>query len=242
VAALLQTLEDLGNNTSSQPSINTGGNSRNIQKILFLASNPAKSKTLQLGREIRDIRSSLTRGRHRDLFTLDQHFAVRAVDLRRALLDDTPQILHFAGHGFSSEKELTDFTGFLRGARRKNKTDDRLGIVLEDDNSENGMVEVSHDALANLFRLFKEDIQCVFLNACYSAVQAEAINEHIPYVIGYKAAIADDAAIDFAASFYDALAAGRDIPFAFDFAAASLGLENKEGEAGKAVLLTKKSS
>jgi hypothetical protein len=46
------------------------------------------------------------------------------------------------------------------------------------------------------------------LNACCSATQAEAITQHIPYVVGMKRAIGDRVAIEFAIGFYDALLAG----------------------------------
>ena len=43
------------------------------------------------------------------------------------------------------------------------------------------------------------------LNGCYSQVQAEAIAQHIPSVIGMSQAIGDRAAIELAVGFYDAL-------------------------------------
>jgi hypothetical protein len=55
------------------------------------------------------------------------------------------------------------------------------------------------------------------LNACYSATQARAIAEHIPYVVGMSESIGDDAAILFAIGFYKALAGGKSIPKAFEF-------------------------
>ena len=43
---------------------------------------------------------------------------------------------------------------------------------------------VDGEALAGLFELFAEQVECVVLNGCYSQVQAEAIAQHIPSVIG----------------------------------------------------------
>ena len=43
---------------------------------------------------------------------------------------------------------------------------------------------VSTAALAKLFEVFKDKVECVLLNACYSETQAEAIRQHIDYVIG----------------------------------------------------------
>ena len=47
------------------------------------------------------------------------------------------------------------------------------------------------------------------LNACYSEEQAEAIREHIGYVLGVDGEITNRQAIQFATGFYDALGAGR---------------------------------
>jgi hypothetical protein len=62
---------------------------------------------------------------------------------------------------------------------------------------------VDAEALAGLFKLFADRVQCVILNACYSEVQAEAIARYIPYVIGMSEAIGDRAAIEFSVGFYD---------------------------------------
>jgi CHAT domain-containing protein len=108
------------------------------------------------------------------------------------LLDYKPQIVHFAGHGGGDS-----------------------GLALE---NETGEVQfVNAQALAGLFELFANQIECVVLNACYSEVQAAAIVQHIPYVIGMDKAIGDKAAIAFAVSFYDALGAGESVEFAYRF-------------------------
>jgi hypothetical protein len=60
---------------------------------------------------------------------------------------------------------------------------------------------VSTEAITTLFSLFADEIECVLLNACYSATQADAIAEHIPFVVGMKKAIGDRAAIEFAIGF-----------------------------------------
>ena len=70
------------------------------------------------------------------------------------------------------------------------------------------------EALSNLFKYFPA-IKCVLLNACYAEVQAKAIVQHVDYVIGMKQAVQDDAAIKFAAAFYEVLGYGRSIDDAF---------------------------
>ena len=79
-------------------------------------------------------------------------------------------------------------------------------------------------ALAGLFELFADRIECVVLNACYSEVQAKAIARHIPYVVGMNKAIGDRAAIEFAVGFYDGLGAGRSVEFAYKLGRNSIEL------------------
>ena len=57
-------------------------------------------------------------------------------------------------------------------------------------------------------------------------MQAEAIVQHIDYVIGMGDAVGDIAAIKFATGFYDALGAGRSIETAYKFGCNAIQLEN----------------
>jgi hypothetical protein len=170
------------------------------QTILFLAANPKDTGNLRLAQELRDIGEGLQRAQKRDQFNLEQRSAVRPRDIQRALLDIGPQIIHFSGHGAGEQ-----------------------GLVFEDDIGNAKLVDGA--ALAGLFELFADQIHCVVLNGCYSEVQAKAIAQHIPYVIGMNQAIGDKAAIAFAVGFYDALGAGRSIEFAYKLGSAAIRLE-----------------
>jgi hypothetical protein len=64
----------------------------------------------------------------------------------------------------------------------------------------------------------------VVLNACYSEVQAEAIAQHIPFVIGMNDAIGDIAAVKFSVGFYDALGAGWSYPEAYQLGCNAIAL------------------
>jgi len=66
----------------------------------------------------------------------------------------------------------------------------------------------------------------VVLNACYSQSQANAINKHIPYVIGMNESIKDQVAIEFAIGFYDAIGAGKSITDAYRFGCNAIQLHN----------------
>ncbi|MDJ0676305.1 MAG: AAA-like domain-containing protein [Calothrix sp. MO_167.B42] len=171
-----------------------------VKKILLLSANPTNTSKLRLDEEVREIQAGLERAKGRDEFEIIPKLAVRTGDLRRALLDYKPQIVHFSGHG-----------------------EGKQGLALENESGQ--MQLVSASALARLFKLFPQ-VECVVLNACYSQEQAEAINQHIDYVIGMNAAIGDRAAIKFAVGFYDALGAGRTIEDGFEFGCTSLDLES----------------
>lgn len=160
-----------------------------FRKILVLAANPRGTSQIRLDQEVRDIAEGLRRSSQRDQFELEQRWAVRSRDIQRAMLDSKPQIVHFSGHGIVDE-----------------------GLVLEDESGQPKVVEAT--ALANLFELFSHQVECVLLNACYSLPQAEAISQHVPYVIGTSQSISDEASIEFAVGFYDALAAGESVEFA----------------------------
>jgi hypothetical protein len=162
-----------------------------MENILILSANPEDTARLRLDEEVREINEGLQRSRNRDRFTIYQQWAVRLRDLRRAMLDYEPRIVHFCGHG-----EIN-------------------GLMVENDDGE--AVLVNSEALAGLFELFTTQVECVILNACYSESQAESINEHIKYVIGMRKEIQDRAAIEFAVGFYDALGAGRTVEEAFRF-------------------------
>lgn len=170
-----------------------------VQTILILAANPKGTTPLRLDEEVREIDAGLQRAKQREQFVLEQKWAVRPRDIQRAMLDINPQIIHFSGHGTGDE-----------------------GLVFED---ETGLAKlVDGEALAGLFDLFADQVECIVLNGCYSQVQADALAQHINYVIGMSKAIGDRAAIEFAVGFYDALGAGKPVEFAYKFGCAAIRL------------------
>ncbi len=171
-------------------------------RILFLGAN-SLDEPLDLERDVRNIRTSLRLASERDNLEFHQEWAVTVDTLTQAMLENSPTIVHFSGHGLES------------------------GIILREGQTESKVV--SADALANLFRLFSDTVRCVVLSSCYSEHQARAIRLHIPYVIGMNEKIPDDAAIAFATGFYQAIGAGREIPFAFELGVAKIGLEGVSG-------------
>ncbi|BAY13987.1 CHAT domain-containing protein [Calothrix sp. NIES-2098] len=186
-----------------------------VLTILFLAANPAVGSQSRLEQEARDISDGLQRAKHRDRFKFEQRWAIRPRDIQRALLEFNPQIVHFAGHR-PQNKTLGSQEAITQGYENTTKSEfeQEEGLTFEDDIGRMRLIPIN--ALAELFKLFSDQVNCVLLNGCYTEAQAEVIAQHIPYVIGMKRSITDKAALEFALGFYDALGAGRAIEFAYN--------------------------
>jgi hypothetical protein len=165
-------------------------------KILYLAANPTSTTQLDLTREARAIEERIAVGKPREALELVPRWAVRPRDLHRALMEVEPHILHFSCHGSVQEQ-----------------------LVLEDDRGNQARVE--KEALADLLHRLPGNIRLVVLNACDTATVAEALVRHVDCAIGMCRPIGDDAAIAFAAAFYEAIGFGKSVGEAF-------GLGNNE--------------
>ena len=177
------------------------------EKVLILAAIP---DGLRLDKEIREIEEAIKRAVKRDLFEIKIRTAVRPQDIRRAIAEERPQIVHFCGHGMSDGS-----------------------LVLEDDSGNNK--PVPSEGLAALFKLHANYVQCVLLNACYSEKSAVAISQHINYTIGMNQPIGDKAAIAFAQGFYDGLGYenpdSQDVFYrAFDEGLVAIQMEQLQGQ------------
>jgi len=170
-------------------------------KVLFLASDPFKQNALALDEEIRAITAKIRAAEYRDTLELVSAWAVRRDDLQQLLLQHQPHVVHFSGHGSRAEQ-----------------------LILKDQNGQPR--PVSKPALVGLFKALKDNVRVVVLNACHSKLQAEAIAQVIGCAIGMNTAIGDEAAIIFAAAFYQALAFGRSVQAAFDLGKNALMLED----------------
>src|SRR5688572_7549413 len=160
------------------------------RRVLVLLANPRGTVPLRLGEEDRTIRECVRLSAQRSLDVITHH-AATVDDLRRALLEHRPQILHISGHG-SDE-----------------------GLSLEDNSGEEH--RINPEALAELVALSKPPVEIVFLNACFSATHAdEFASFKVPCLIAMSTSVTDAGAIEFTRGFYDSLAAGEDVQSAFD--------------------------
>lgn len=100
-----------------------------------MAANPKNTQRLRLDEEVRDIEAGLERARCRDQFEIITKFAQRPEDIRRALLTEEPEIVHFSGRSAGRQK----------------------GLVLEDNAGKAKLV--SNKALSQLFKYFKQSVK-----------------------------------------------------------------------------------
>jgi hypothetical protein len=179
----------------------TGIERPNKISILFLSADPSNASRLRLGEELREIQEKLQLAKLRERFELHQRMSARPADISQALLDIQPQIVHFSGHGTATGALC--FENLVGEAH-----------------------PIRPDALAALFEQFAKWVSCVVLNACYAEAQANAIAEHIDYVVGMNQAISDKAAIAFAIGFYQALGAGLTIEKAYELGCVQIRIMN----------------
>ena len=169
-----------------------------MKTILILASNPYGD--LRIDREIRDLTAVIERSKNAKEFAVVDKLAVRPSDLQEIFAQNNPYVVHFSGHGAGEE-----------------------GLVFESDQS--GEQLVSNQALSGLFNLFGQDVECVLLNACTTEIQADAIGEHVPYVIGTSQKILDRAAYFFAVGFYRGLGNSESIEVSVDWGCNAVQLQ-----------------
>jgi hypothetical protein len=168
--------------------------------ILFIASDPSDETRLRIGKEYSEIKNALMVSDYRDLFELElPELSLRPSNISQALIKYKPRILHFSGHGNSDGH-----------------------LAFEDENGK--ALYVKPEIIADLFKVFSEDIKCLILNACYSSKQASFLSRHIEFVIAMKACIDDSAAINFSIGFYRAIGGGFSVIDSFRIAKSQLSI------------------
>jgi uncharacterized protein YjbI with pentapeptide repeats len=174
---------------------------RDKVRILFVGAN-SRSSPLDLELEVSRIQDSLRGSIEGARLELKQVPAATVDTLVKGMLEEAPTYVHFSGHGQEAGIFLRDALGAPR--------------------------LVAGDALAELFRQFRDTVRCVVLNSCFSVTPGRAIRRYIPHVIGMSELIEDTAAVAFSTGFYAAIGAGRDVLAAFHVARARVGIDDPE--------------
>ncbi len=177
------------------------------KKVLMICASPVDADPLRLDQEARDLKEQLRLvDDPKQLVKVEHAWAVRADQVQMEVLNGSPTILHFSGHGN---------TGILR---------------FED--KDGNATPVSATAFEGLVRL-SGTVDCVVMNACFSDSIATQLAPYVKAVIGCKVSIGDAAAVLFTKAFYRALAHDRPYEQAFALALNELELHNMEAEARK---------
>jgi len=108
------------------------------KRILILAINPTDVPTMKLDEELREIYNVLKQPLNNKEIVIEQRWAVRFGDLHESLLYFKPHIVHFSGTGKEDH-----------------------GLAFEDDIGKS--VFVKTDPLKEIFNLFGDKINCVFI-------------------------------------------------------------------------------
>lgn len=161
-------------------------------RILFVLSCPPGQYQIDTAEEIRQIRAELQSAKYRDRFTHELITAATYTDMRKALRQHRPHILHIACHG-TPEAEL----------------------VLSDGRSGEERIEAA--TFVELLEVLRDDLRLVVLNACYSTSITQKLVPAINLVLGMRGAVTDSSAIAFASVFYESIAAGDTVEAGFRF-------------------------
>jgi len=181
--------QELGSIPAAAERGDTFGKGARRESILLVLANPKAGRRLYLGREQKIIETCLQSSLDEGSIELKPLNAATFGALRQALLKKDFTIVHFSVHGYNGS------------------------IIMErEDGTEH---PVSLPLLVNEYLARYPSIHCIVLNACQTNTELISTERH-RHVITVRDNIHSDAAIAFSRGFYDAIAAGQDVTFAFD--------------------------
>jgi hypothetical protein len=176
----------------------------NPVKILFVAGDRGGSRRnmLALPDEHTEVHEAVNAGAHRQAISfLQPVFAARRHHLVDRLVSDSPDVVHFVGHGEKRRLLLLD-----NGGRR---------------------LKVPEDDVLTLFTNLPRRVALVFLNTCESLALARRLVQDgsVDFAVGIDHSIEDPVARRFASSFYRKIAEGLTLRKAFELARFDAGTE-----------------
>ena len=137
----ISNLNNIQNNMENE--LNKLKESKSKITILFLASNPkceyiddngikTEKPKLDLDKEAREIRESITKSLKRDSIDFQTRWATRVSDIFQAINETNPTIVHFSGHG-TEEGELVFQDNFDNPKSVSNESITELVTASSDD-------------------------------------------------------------------------------------------------------------
>lgn len=180
-------------------------------RILYVALSTGDDRWRRVQeRELKEIDGRLKAGSHRNDFELIPELNVQARDLQEILLRHQPHIVHLSGQGTKEG-----------------------GIVLAHNSGSSHIVDGR--ALAELFRILKDNIRVLIFNTYHTQQPARELLEITDYTVSMRGAGDGENAIIFFTHFYQGLSYERTIADSFELGKNQLKLEGKD-DYKKAVL------
>ncbi len=202
--------------------------------VAFFTANPSSTSPLDLEGEAQAIAAELDAAGLEGVLQFEHQRATTPNAVQRALLLSRPTVVQFSGHGRAGPKTQARHRSRSPRDLVPEPSPEAGGIMLH--GADGAAKSVSGRALGDLFAKAGSTVRLVFLNACHSAAQVQAIVEHVGFVIAIDGAIADEAARVFAVALYRALALGRTIAEAFQLGVNALMLEGLDDDVDLPVL------
>lgn len=170
-------------------------------RILAMASSPLDYEQLDLARERHNLAKALEPMTQAGMIEVDWLATPTLDGLRGQLLKRPYHIFHFIGHGGYDENEQDGTLIFENANRYANRVSgERCAVIL-------GNHRTLRLAVLNACEGARTSQQDPFAGTAMTLVRTG----NLPAVIAMQFEISDDAAINFASGFYDALAAGRPV-------------------------------
>jgi NTP pyrophosphatase (non-canonical NTP hydrolase) len=178
-------------------------------RVLFVYPSPADQDALRSAAELRAIQQAVQLSGRSDV-EIEGLPAATIDDLRRKLMSEQYEIIHFAGHATSGS------------------------ILFESESGDSVRVQLS-----NLAGLLKQSpgIQYVILNACDSLSGFDV--PMAAYTIGMTQSVTDESAIEFARGFYDAICRGKPVEYALESGRTAAALKNLQPPKTKLIFADK---
>lgn len=158
----------------------------------FFGASPVDQKRTYIEFEVEEIRKCLGGMQASNGILFESSMASSTQDIVQTIMVQSPDIVHFAGHGNED------------------------GIFVMDENNKSELL--TNDMLEDICLLFSEVVNCVVFTSCFSKHQGEIIKKAIPYVLGTNAKVTSGQATLFSSRFYEALNNGKSIEFSFGYA------------------------
>lgn len=150
-------------------------------KLLFVGSTPKDLPHLRIDKEVKKIQNSLKESN----IICDILLAATINDFSDRVLEKSPNIIHFSGHGNAE------------------------GLYFETESGYSDIIPTN--SILGFIDQIKENVFCIVLNSCFSNAQGQHIANIVPYVISVKSAFSDETAIGYSTFFYKAFSENGDI-------------------------------